>query len=192
MPLLQTLRRLLDASPTRANEAPAPAPHTPDETRARWAASLATCPDALTIEHLSGGRELVFEIAPDAGITIRRFGGPIYQMGAVWNAPLAEVEQWQAPPDAALRARLLGALAEAGFPHPHHPEDMPLPGEPLSSVTLRLGDEVAMMHLLHRTTARYPALAEALGALDHAGYLATQRPADARVPNPELSLWPAR
>ena len=171
---------------------PAPAPRTdapPEVTRERWAAHLATRAEALEIEHLSGGRGLVFELAPDGQITLRRFGGPIYQMGAVVNHHDRTVEQWVVDaPDAALRERLLDALATTCFPHAD-PSDMPLPGEPRSTITLRLGDEAATMSLLHRTLARHEALRRALGELDTLGYTTTQRPADARVANPEHHLW---
>lgn len=157
--------------------------------RERWERRLREERDDLEIEFFSGGRSYFVTLSRDGTTVVRRYGGPIYSMGAPMNVPSKTVPVWrrQEPPE--LHDTVIDALLEGGFVEerpmlPLYPDEQP------SSVRVfdREGEQWSMS-VPGRLTRQEPAIDRIERIFDTFCYEASQMASDQQIDNPDYDCW---
>lgn len=126
--------------------------------------------------------EWLLELEADGRVFARRKGGPIFHMGAIWNAEPHTVSGWRAHIPSARRAALV-----AGFDEARAVKEMfyLVPDEHAS--TLTLGD--ASIMVVHRALEGNVALDRVVAELGALAAALFGSPPTERLANPESHQW---
>ena len=146
--------------------------------------------DGVRVEYAVGSRHLEVVLEANGGALVREYGGPIYQMGAIFNRRSETVRAWETQVGPELHQRVLEAAVEASFPVARQ-QPMLYPGEVIHRMRLYCGDEWAEMGLVDRLRDAHPLLKAVDGELSHLGYRLSQEGGvvPQEVPNPDLADW---